>query len=69
MSNSCASMSPREEGLAEYRAEGDFMKVHFIEKFTEAGRGDFALPQRGVRGLLPRAACAVDGAGEGVQGD
>ena len=25
---------PREKGLAEYKAHGDFMKVHFIEKFT-----------------------------------
>jgi len=28
---------PREEGLARFRAEGDFMKVHFIEQFTRAG--------------------------------
>ncbi|MGI8773297.1 MAG: threonine--tRNA ligase [Acidobacteriaceae bacterium] len=28
---------PREEGLAEYRAQGDFMKVHFIERFTAPG--------------------------------
>ncbi len=28
---------PREEGLAEYRAQGDFMKVHFIERFTTPG--------------------------------
>ncbi len=28
---------PREEGLAEYRAHDDFMKVHFIEKFTKPG--------------------------------
>src|SRR5215472_3827025 len=28
---------PREEGLARYRSEGDFMKVHFIEQFTRAG--------------------------------
>src|ERR1700724_1035745 len=28
---------PREEGLARYRAEGDFMKVHFIEQFTRPG--------------------------------
>ncbi len=28
---------PREEGLARYRAEGDFMKVHFVEQFTRAG--------------------------------
>jgi threonyl-tRNA synthetase len=28
---------PREEGLARYRSEGDFMKVHFIEQFTKPG--------------------------------
>jgi threonyl-tRNA synthetase len=28
---------PREEGLARFRSEGDFMKVHFIEQFTKAG--------------------------------
>ncbi len=28
---------PREEGLAKFRSEGDFMKVHFIEQFTKAG--------------------------------
>ncbi|WP_035347303.1 threonine--tRNA ligase [Edaphobacter aggregans] len=27
----------REKGLAEYRANGDFMKVHFIERFTKPG--------------------------------
>ena len=28
---------PRTEGLESYRAEGEFMKVHFIERFTEPG--------------------------------
>ena len=28
---------PREQGLAEYERQGDFMKVHFIERFTEPG--------------------------------
>jgi threonyl-tRNA synthetase len=28
---------PREQGLEEYAAEGDFMKVHFIERFTKPG--------------------------------
>ncbi len=27
----------REKGLADYKAHGDFMKVHFIEKFTKPG--------------------------------
>ena len=27
----------RDQGLADYRAEGDFMKVHFIERFTKPG--------------------------------
>jgi threonyl-tRNA synthetase len=28
---------PRDEGLARFRSEGDFMKVHFIEQFTKLG--------------------------------
>jgi threonyl-tRNA synthetase len=28
---------PREEGLAQFKADGDFMKVHFIERFTHPG--------------------------------
>src|SRR5215510_1192933 len=28
---------PRDQGLARFRAEGDFMKVHFIEQFTRPG--------------------------------
>jgi threonyl-tRNA synthetase len=28
---------PRDEGLARFRSEGDFMKVHFIEQFTKPG--------------------------------
>jgi threonyl-tRNA synthetase len=28
---------PREEGLAEFKSGGDFMKVHFVEKFTRPG--------------------------------
>src|SRR5438874_3872664 len=28
---------PREEGLACYKAENDFMKMHFIEQFTKVG--------------------------------
>jgi threonyl-tRNA synthetase len=28
---------PREEGLAEYEKSGEFMKVHFIERFTNPG--------------------------------
>src|SRR2546429_4072974 len=30
-------LAPREEGLKKYRADGDFMKVHFIEQFTRPG--------------------------------
>ena len=30
-----AEFLPREEGLAEFEKEGDFMKVHFIEQFTK----------------------------------
>ena len=28
---------PREQGLAEYEKQGEFMKVHFIERFTKPG--------------------------------
>ncbi len=28
---------PREAGLEKFRAEGDFMKVHFVERFTKPG--------------------------------
>ena len=28
---------PREQGLAQYAAHGEFMKVHFIERFTQPG--------------------------------
>ena len=28
---------PHEQGLADYRAHDDFMKVHFIERFTQPG--------------------------------
>ncbi len=28
---------PREKGLADYAAQGEFMKVHFIERFTKPG--------------------------------
>ncbi|HTV06944.1 MAG TPA: threonine--tRNA ligase [Acidobacteriaceae bacterium] len=30
-------VEPREKGLAEFEADGDFMKVHFIERFTHPG--------------------------------
>ena len=30
---------PREESLSDYRSTGEFMKVHFIERFTEPGDG------------------------------
>lgn len=30
-------LEPREEGLAEFKKDNDFMKVHFIEKFTQPG--------------------------------
>jgi threonyl-tRNA synthetase len=37
----------RERGLADYRAEGDFMKVHFIERFTKPG-DDISLYRNGT---------------------
>ena len=37
MKNSSANSFPVQEGLARFRSEGDFMKVHFIEQFTKPG--------------------------------
>ena len=31
------SQEPREKGLADYEQQGEFMKVHFIERFTKPG--------------------------------
>ena len=30
-------VEPREQGIADYEAQGEFMKVHFIERFTQPG--------------------------------
>jgi len=30
-------VEPREQGIADYEQQGEFMKVHFIEKFTQPG--------------------------------
>ena len=30
-------IEPREQGLADYARQGEFMKVHFIERFTQSG--------------------------------
>jgi threonyl-tRNA synthetase len=30
-------VEPREQGIAEYQAQGEFMKVHFIKRFTQPG--------------------------------
>ncbi|HXR89172.1 MAG TPA: threonine--tRNA ligase, partial [Steroidobacteraceae bacterium] len=37
---------PREKGLSEFKADGDFMKVHFIERFTHPGE-DISLYRNG----------------------
>ena len=37
---------PREEGLAHFKADQDFMKVHFIERFTHQGE-DISLYRNG----------------------
>src|SRR5215470_4529975 len=38
---------PREEGLARFKAENDFMKMHFIERFTKPGE-DISLYRNGA---------------------
>jgi len=58
----------REMGLKDYAEQGEFMKVHFIEKFTQPGE-EISLYRNASLWILPGAACAFDGAGEGVQGD
>ena len=60
---------PREQALAEFERDGDFMKTHFVTKFTEPGVAGELLSQRQVCGFLPRTACALDGAREGGEGD
>ena len=60
---------PRDAGLKEYAEHGEFMKVYFIEKFTQPGEEISLYRNGGVHGLLPRAAHSFDGAGEGVQAD
>ena len=37
---------PREKGLTDYEKQGEFMKVHFIEKFTQPG-GEISLYRNG----------------------
>ncbi|MGH9585583.1 MAG: threonine--tRNA ligase [Acidobacteriaceae bacterium] len=37
---------PRDKGLSEFKADGDFMKVHFIERFTHPGE-DISLYRNG----------------------
>jgi len=37
---------PREEALKEFERDGDFMKTHFVTKFTEPGSEVSFLPQR-----------------------
>ena len=38
---------PREEGLARFKADNDFMKIHFIERFTKPGE-DISLYRNGA---------------------
>jgi threonyl-tRNA synthetase len=38
---------PREEGIARFKAEDDFMKLHFIERFTKPGE-DISLYRNGA---------------------
>ncbi len=57
----------REVGLQEYADQGEFMKVHFIEKFTKPGEEISLYKNGGFTDLLPRAAYSIDRAGEGLQ--
>ena len=59
---------PREQGLTDYEKSGEFMKVHFIERFTKPGDDHLALQERQLHRLLPRPARAFNRPREGVQG-
>ena len=41
--------APRDKSLEGFERDGDFMKTHFVTKFTSAGRGRELLPQRQIR--------------------
>ena len=56
---------PREQGLAEYAAQGEFMKVHFIERFTRPGE-EISLYRNGGSGKI---GAGSGGAGDGGAGD
>ena len=60
---------PREKGLTDYSAQGEFMKVHFIEKFTKPGDEISLYRNGGFSDFCRGATYAFDGTGEGVQGD
>ena len=60
---------PREEALEHFRADGDFMKIHFVERFTNEGE-DVSLYRNGAFVDFCRGpACALNWPREGLQGD
>ena len=58
---------PRDQGLQEFKNEGDFMKCHFIEQFTKPDEKISIYRTGKFTRLLPRAAYSVDGQDQGVQ--
>ena len=61
--------APRDEGLLRFKAENDFMKMHFIERFTQARRKNLSLSQWRICRLLPWPACAFHQPRQSLQGD
>ncbi len=58
---------PRNEGLAKFKGEGDFMKCHFIEQFTKPDEKISHLQDGQVSGFLPRPAHPFDREDQGFQ--
>ncbi len=58
---------PRNEGLARFRSEGDFMKVHFIEQFTRPGEPISIYRNGKFVDFLPRPACSIHRQDQGIQ--
>ena len=58
---------PRDQGLTDYAAQGEFMKIYFIEKFTKPGDEISLYKNGGFTDFCRGPHIPFDGTGEGVQ--
>ena len=58
---------PREQALEEFERDGDFMKTHFVTKFTEPGEQVSFYRNGEFRRFLPRPACSFHRPRQGLQ--